>query len=94
MVTITKDEVLKIARISRLDIHEDEVEPLMKQLDSVLSYAERVKEIAVEVQEPSVKNINVFREDMVIKTDAEISLAQAPAREENFYVVPAILEQK
>ncbi|MCA9770415.1 Asp-tRNA(Asn)/Glu-tRNA(Gln) amidotransferase subunit GatC [Candidatus Dependentiae bacterium] len=94
MIKITREEVLKIARISRLNIHEEEVEPLMKQLDDVLSYAQRVKEVAADIQEPSTKNMNFFREDVVIKTDPEKSLKQAPQREEDFYVVPAILEYK
>lgn len=58
MIKITREEVLKIARISRLNIHEEEVEPLMKQLDDVLSYAQRVKEVAADIQEPSTKNMN------------------------------------
>jgi len=92
MTKITREEVLKIARISHLDIHEDEIAPLIKQIDDVLSYAARVKEIASDIEEPPTKNANVFREDVVVKTDPELILSCAPEREENFFVVPAILE--
>lgn len=94
MTKISKEEVKKIAQISALEIHEDEIGPMMKQLEEVLSYAECVQEIAAEIEEPSNKNINVFREDVVIKTDSEAILERAPEREDNFFVVPSILEDK
>ena len=92
MEKITKDEALRIARLSHLTIHEHEIEPLIKQLEEVLSYVERVKEVACDFEEPSTKNVNVFREDIVIKTDPEPILAQAPEREGDYFVVPMILE--
>lgn len=92
MTKVTREEVLKIARIASLAIHEDELDGMVKQLQDVLSYAARVQEIAQEVDLPSAKNVNVFREDVIVKSDPEAILAQAPEREENFFVVPAILE--
>ncbi len=93
MTKISKEEILKLARISKVDIHEDEIVPLLKQLQDVLSYAERVKEVALEVEEPSIKNVNVFREDVVVKSDPEPILSCSPQREEDYFVVPAILEK-
>lgn len=92
MTKITKEELLKIARISHIQIHEQEIEPLMKQVESVLTYAQRVKEIAAEIEETSSKEVNVFREDVVVKTDSELILQQAPEREYNYFVVPKILD--
>ncbi len=94
MTKITKEEVLKIAEISHLSLREDEVDSMVQHLQEVLSYAERVQEIAADVQEPSNKNINVFREDVVVKTDPEAILNQAPQQEENFFVVPVIIDNK
>ena len=93
MTKITKEEIYKIARMSYLDIHDGEVEPLRAQLEAVLSYAERVQEVAKDVKEPSNKSINVFREDVIVRTDVESVLRQAPEREGNFFVVPAIIDQ-
>ena len=94
MTKISKEEVLKIAEISRIRLSEDEIEPMIKHLEGVLSYAERVQEIAADIEEPSNKNVNVFREDVVVKTDPETILCQAPEREEDYFVVPAIIESK
>ena len=92
MAKISKEEILKIAQQTHLDVHEDEIAPLKKQLEDVLSYAERVREVAADIEEPSNKNINVFREDVVVRTDSELILSRAPEREGRYFVVPTILE--
>ena len=94
MTKISKEEVLKNARISSLNIHDDELEPLIKQLQAVLSYAERVQEVAADVSGASNKMINVFREDVIVPTDSALVLDQAPEREGNYFVVPAIIDHK
>ena len=94
MTKVSKEEVKKIAQMSALEIHDDEIVSMIKQLEEVLTYAECVQEIAAEIEEPSDKNINIFREDVVIKTDSEAILERAPEREDNFFVVPSILEDK
>jgi len=94
MIKISKEEVLKIAEMTRVSLHEDEIGPMIERLENVLSYAERVQEIAADIEEPSNKNVNVFREDVVMKTDPEHILSQAVEREENFFVVPVIIDNK
>lgn len=95
MQKISKQELLSLAHLSRLQLSEEEVLSLIPQINAVLTYALRVKDI-VEMrgaQELAIeKNCNVFREDMVIKTDPETILNQAPEREQNYFVVPMILE--
>lgn len=94
MALITKEEVLKIAKMSRITIHEDEIEPLIKHLESVLAYAARVGQVATSQQAPLPQNVNVFREDVVIPCDAERIKKEAPEIEEDYFVVPAILDQE
>lgn len=94
MTKISREEVLKIAEISHISLREDEIEPMIKHLEGVLSYAERVEEIAADIEEPSDKNVNVLREDVVVRVDPETILRQAPEREDNYFVVPAILKTK
>lgn len=97
MAIITKEEIRKLARISNLEIHEDEIDTLTKQIEAVLSYAARVQEIAQQAsfdQSLTSKNMNVWREDVIIKSNSEQILAQSPAKEERYFVVPAIIEHK
>ncbi len=94
MQKISKEELLSLARLSRLELDEGEVNSLMHQIEAVLSYAQRVQEIAQKGIRPSVstKNSNVMREDVVIPTDSSPILEQAPESEQHYFVVPVILE--
>ena len=89
---ITKEEVEKIAQLSHIELSETELTNAMKHLDAVLSYAARVQEIAKDVDVASLKNCNIERDDVVISTDPQTILAQAPEREGDFFVVPVIIE--
>ena len=92
---ITKEEVLKIAKIARIAVDEHEIEGYRKQLEDVLSYAACVTKIAAEIDATvSYKNINVFRDDVVERFNPEDILQRAPDRQENYFVVPRILENK
>lgn len=93
MDTISREELLKLAHLSRLALDEHEISSLMKQIEAVLHYAQRVQEIAqAGVVAVESKNVNVMREDIVITTDSAPILEQAPESEQNYFVVPVILE--
>lgn len=91
MDKITKDEALKIASFTKLAIHDDEVDAIVKQLQDVLAYAERVQDIAKDIDIPSQKNINRQRNDLVVSFDSQIILDQAPQEQDGYFVVPKIL---
>lgn len=92
MTKITREEVLKLGQMSHIKIHEHEIAPIMEQLQAVLSYAARVQEIAQEVTYQQAKNVNVMREDVPFKCDADKVLSRAPEAEGHYFIVPAILE--
>ncbi len=93
MTKISKEEVLHIARMSAMELKENEIDPLIAQLEQVLSYAKRVTQVAATShQEQTIKNINVVRQDLVVPQNPAPLLAQAPEREGNYFVVPKILD--
>lgn len=92
MTKISRKEVLQIAAISAIALREDEIDPMMKKLDQVLSYAHQVTKVAVDLEEPSTKNSNQMRDDLVIQQNSAPILAQAPEREGDYFVVPMILD--
>ena len=98
MSVISKEEVLRIAKMSRITVHEQEVEQLTKQLNDILTYAARVSEIAGldqhAQQAQDAKNINVWRQDTVVPCNGERILAAAPVHEADYFVVPAIIEHE
>ena len=94
MDKITKEEALKIAAFTKLTIAHDEIDSIVKQLQDVLAYAERVQDMAKDVNIPSTKNINRQRQDIAISFDSRKILDQAPEEQDNYFVVPQILENK
>lgn len=92
MTKVSKEEVKKIARMSALELPDHEIEPMMQRLEEVLTYAECVKQVAAEFDELHQGSVNVFREDVAKNGDYEAILQRAPEREDNFFVVPSILD--
>lgn len=92
MTLISSEEVVKIAHISHIQLHTQEIEPLKHQLEQILNYAVRVAEAAGNTYGVSTKNVNVLREDVAIGSDVQLVLKQAPQTEGNYFVVPIILE--
>ena len=89
---VTKEEIKKIAEMTRVSIEEHELEGILAQFNDVLTYAERVVEIAKSVDVKREKNINCTRADVAIPTDSSKILAQAPQQEDNYFVVPKFVE--
>lgn len=94
MIKVSKEEVLYIAHLSRIALLESEVEPLRHSLEEILSYAARVQELAATTAAEHVQQENRLREDEVIRTDPRPLLAQVPVQEDNYVVVPAVLENE
>jgi len=94
MDKITKEEALKIAAFTKLTIADDEIDSIVKQLQDVLAYAERVQDMAKDIHIPSTKNVNRQRQDIAILFDSRKVLDQAPEEQDNYFVVPQILENK
>lgn len=69
MTELTREDVLKLARLARLDLTDDEVEAYRKELSSVLQYVAQLDQIDTEGLEPTTQVTglkNVMREDQVI----------------------------
>ncbi len=89
-------DVRYIARLARLELDEDELALYGSQLDNILSYMEKLKELDVSGVEPTMHGhgrVNAFREDVVRPSaDKEAILANAPARTGDEFSLPKIVE--
>lgn len=68
MTTLTREDVLKLARLSRLDLSEAEVDEYLKELTAVLQYVEQLQDVDVDGLQPTTQVTgltNVMREDTV-----------------------------
>jgi len=88
--------VRRIARLARIAVADDEIEPLAGELNNILAFVEQLSEVDVADVEPmtSVTPMSIrMRVDVV--TDGGISDAvtqNAPVREDHFFVVPKVVE--
>ncbi|MBP9765548.1 aspartyl/glutamyl-tRNA amidotransferase subunit C [Candidatus Babeliales bacterium] len=92
MAKITKEEILKIAQMTKVSFDEHEFDSIVQQFNDVLGYAERVVEIAKQAEAQRYKNINCDRVDTVVPFATEEILAQAPQSEDNYFVVPKFVD--
>lgn len=90
-------DIAHVARLARLELTETELEMYKTQLSVILDHAAQVQSLE---GEPHVESahplgfVNAFREDRVSPSlDRDEVLAQAPATEAGYFVVPPALDQ-
>src|SRR5439155_1358739 len=93
---ITREEVLHIARLARLELSDTELERMREQLNSILTYIDRLRALDVTGVEPTshaVPLVNVMRDDEVVPPfPQDEMLRNAPDRVGEFFRVPRIIE--
>ena len=96
-MSITRDEVAHLAKLSRLALTDDELDHFAGQLDVIISAVARVQEVAAAGIPPTThaaELVNVFRDDVVVRPlPAQAVLAEAPAAELDRFRVPRILAE-
>ena len=94
--TIDEAQVRKVAKLARLELSEEEIAEFTGQLSAILGYVEKMEELDTEAVEPLAHSLpvsNVFREDRATGSiGPEAALANAPRRDEQFFLVPKILD--
>lgn len=96
MTTISRDDVQHLARLSSLQLGDDEVDGLVTDIKNILRYIERLGELDTSNVEPTYQVTgleNVWRADEIIddKISREQLLALAPESQNNSVKVPKVL---
>ena len=93
---ISREDVQHVARLARLALTVEELEPMREQLDAILAYIDKLRELDVEGVEPTshaVPLVNVMRNDDVTPClTQDAALANAPDRAGELFRVPRIIE--
>ncbi len=96
---ISKEEVIKLAKLARLDFSDDELDKIIKDMDDIIAFADTINN-SVEGDADKIRNISTsatpaeeFRKDEVKPSMAkEELLANAPQEKNGFFFVPQIME--
>ncbi|HXI86952.1 MAG TPA: Asp-tRNA(Asn)/Glu-tRNA(Gln) amidotransferase subunit GatC [Parvularculaceae bacterium] len=99
-MAIDKETARKVARLARLAIPEERLEPLAKELSGILGWIEQLNEVDVEGVDAMTSTVDMklpMREDVLQSgptggSQADNVVANAPRTEDHFFVVPKVVE--
>ena len=93
-MAITREDVLHVAKLARLELSEEELERMREQLSAILEAVGKVAELDLEGVEPTAHPldlVNVLADDEPRPClPREEALANAPDPEDGFFGVPAV----
>lgn len=95
-MAITREDVVHLAELSNISLAEDQIEPLIKDLDNILGYISQLDELDTDNVEPTYQCFdmqNVWREDEIEEFEAkrEDLLVLTRESEDNQIKVPKVL---
>ncbi|MDA8403161.1 MAG: Asp-tRNA(Asn)/Glu-tRNA(Gln) amidotransferase subunit GatC [Desulfobacteraceae bacterium] len=93
---LTRKDVLHVAALARLNLHESAIDTFAEQLGAVLEYAAALNSLDTAHVPPTFHAVdiaNVFREDAPgIHLDRNDAFANAPEAEDGHFIVPKVIE--
>ena len=95
-MSISKEEVMHIAKLARLNINDNELEKYTKDLSSIVDYAKELEKINIDGVKPTAHILeinNVFRKDEVGDSfSREEILKNAKTKAAGCITVPKVVE--
>lgn len=92
---VSKEEILHIAKLARLNLKEEEIPEYINNLQDILNFANVVNEAPIEgldVANGANDNYNVFRKDEIkVFEDNKALLQNAPEQEDNMFKIPKVI---
>lgn len=95
-MSVDKTIVAKIARLARLKVPEDRLQPVANELNSILDWIAELEEVQTDNVEPLASvtgHALPMRDDVVTDGDrVDLVLANVPEGAGGFFVVPKVVE--
>ena len=96
-MSLTLEEVAKVAKLARLELSADDLARMQTQLSAILDYVAQLNELDTEGVEPlahPLPIVNVFRPDEPIPSlPPDAALQNAPNRVGDYFGVPAVFDE-
>ena len=93
---IDKNQVKKVAKLSRISLEDNKIDSLSKDLDSILTFVEKLNELDTKdiktlksITDKTLEARNDIVDDGKIKNDI---LKNSPEKNEDFFIVPKVIE--
>ena len=88
--------VKRVARLARIAVSEEDAERMTGELNTILGFVEQLNEVDVTGVEPMTSAIPMdMKKGQEVVTDGNKAadiVANAPATDENFFLVPKVVE--
>ncbi len=95
-MSVDADTVRRVAHLARIAVAEDEVEHLRGELNAILAFVEELAGVDVEGIEPMTSvtpmAMRMRKDEVSDGGTADAVMANAPAREDHFFLVPKVVE--
>lgn len=95
-MSLTTDDVKRIAHLARIEVTESEVQATLTKLSGILGLIEEMQAVDTAGIEPMSHSQDVtqrLRDDVVTETDQRaLFQSNAPAVENGLYLVPKVIE--
>ena len=92
---VSKEEILHIANLARLDLNENEVDKYIENLQDILNFANIVNNAPVDWLDITIganEAKNIFRKDEIKRfEDTESLLQNAETKEQNMFKIPKVI---
>jgi len=92
---ITKEEVLYVANLARLELDDESIDKFAGQIDEILGYIDKLNQVETGGIRPTSHAIfltNAFRDDVQGEhLERDRVLANAPEKEDGSFVVPKVV---
>ncbi len=96
-MAITREEVAYTAKLARLDLSEEELERLGRDLTRISAYVDQLSEIRDSATQiapalPLIPNAEALREDIIQPSlSRDAALSGAPDQDDGFFRVPKVM---
>lgn len=95
-MSVDKDTVRWIAKSARLPLKEAEVERICKEINTLLDFDEQLNEVDIDGVLPLTSvitdSLKMRKDEISVKNQAEVIVANAPLTEDNFFLVPKVVD--
>lgn len=96
-MAITRDDVLHVAKLGRLQLAEDEIDRMRIDLERILGYVAQLNELDTSTIPPTAHvfvDVAPLRADVVHEgLSTEAALAEAPRHRDSAFAVPAFVDE-
>ena len=95
-MSVDTETVRRVAHLARIAVAEDELENLRGELNAILAFVEQLAEVDVKGVEPMTSvtpmAMKARQDEVTDGGNADAVIANAPAHEHHFFLVPKVVE--